>query len=187
VLVLDLLGFCAEKRAGLPGNYFVPLCDGENSRGRRRARERETSQLRNLALGNFATVGSHRCRGRKTSPGKHNGQKTDGGEFDLPLRRRLLRHDGKRMTNALGDIKLSTHRRGRPDWLLLPLSMPPAVGQAPQFRSGSVPVVKSCSRLGECRRHRHGSACLATWTDRTAPWAGNGAAGEAGVSLLRAL
>jgi hypothetical protein len=22
---LDLLGFCAEKRADLPGNYFVPL------------------------------------------------------------------------------------------------------------------------------------------------------------------
>jgi hypothetical protein len=25
VLVLDLLGFCAEKRADLPGNYFVPF------------------------------------------------------------------------------------------------------------------------------------------------------------------
>jgi len=25
VLVLDLLGFCAEKRADLLGNYFVPL------------------------------------------------------------------------------------------------------------------------------------------------------------------
>jgi hypothetical protein len=25
VLVLDLLGFCAEKRVDLLGNYFVPL------------------------------------------------------------------------------------------------------------------------------------------------------------------
>jgi hypothetical protein len=25
VLVLDLLGFCAEKRADLPGNYFIPF------------------------------------------------------------------------------------------------------------------------------------------------------------------
>jgi hypothetical protein len=29
-VLVDLLGFCAEKRADLPGNYFVPLgwrCD----------------------------------------------------------------------------------------------------------------------------------------------------------------
>jgi len=25
VLVLDLLGFCADERADLPGNYFVPF------------------------------------------------------------------------------------------------------------------------------------------------------------------
>jgi hypothetical protein len=35
VLVLDLLGFCADERADLPGNYFFRLCDSENSRGRR--------------------------------------------------------------------------------------------------------------------------------------------------------
>jgi hypothetical protein len=29
VLVLDLLGFCAEKRADLPGNILFRLCDGE--------------------------------------------------------------------------------------------------------------------------------------------------------------
>jgi len=25
VLVLDFIGYCAEKRADLPGNYFVPF------------------------------------------------------------------------------------------------------------------------------------------------------------------
>ena len=53
VLVLDLLGFCAEKRADLLGNYFVPLVDGEMlefSRTTASTRTRTTSQLRNLDL-----------------------------------------------------------------------------------------------------------------------------------------
>jgi hypothetical protein len=31
VLVLDLLGFCADERADLPGIILFRLCDGENS------------------------------------------------------------------------------------------------------------------------------------------------------------